>query len=279
MRRNSLSQRGQVVLVILLVVSVILVVGLSAVSRSVTDIKLSQQTQESARALLVAQAGLEKAIKANASISSETDSELNVQNEVVKRDLGGSSETEFIFPEKLKAGEYVSFWFLPHKADGSLDTSGVSNPKKFKIVWGSDKNTALEATIIYQSSGKFYTQRYVYGPDSINGEETYFQNPSTGVTIDGITFQSSSGEIFFDGVNKKHYLMQLRLLFNSSPEPIGIISNDGSSVYQQGSCFTSTATVLESGITRKFEQCQLWSAVPSIFNYLLFSGQSIGGGV
>ncbi|MGI5826136.1 MAG: hypothetical protein ACOX50_01855 [Patescibacteria group bacterium] len=275
MKKSLPSQAGQVVLVILLVVSVILVVGLSAVSLSVTDIKLSQQSQESARALYIAQAGLEKAIRANADVSGE-DSSLSVEYSVVKEDLGNSDV--FVFPDAFEAGDGISFWFLPHNPDGSLDTT-YNPPNRFSIAWGeSDTNTALEATVIYQFAGSFYTQRYVYGPDNFNGEPTGF-TPSAGpLAFGGKNFLSSSGEISFPA-GAVPYLMQLRLLFNSSPQFIGVRSGDSADFPQQGSCFTATATVPESGITRKLEQCQLWPTVPTIFNYLLFSEGSIGGGI
>jgi hypothetical protein len=276
MRKSQLSQRGQVVLVILLVISVVLVVGLSAVSRSVTDIKLSQQSQESARALLMAQAGLEKAIRANANINLTTDESLNVEYSVSKIDLGNSAE--YIFPEKIDAGESVSFWFLPHQSDGSLDTE-YSPPSRIKIGWGeSESNIVLEANIIYKSATGFSSKRYVYGPDLLEGKATGFDSSAGVITIGGKVFRSSTNEIpLTDGVP---YLMQLKLLLNTSPQPIGVLSTDSSKVFpEQGSCFVSTAQVSESGITRKLEQCQLWPTVPTIFNYLLFSEGSIGGGI
>ena len=276
MRKNLPSQSGQVVLIILLVISVILVVGLSVVSRSVTDIKISQQSQESARALWVAQAGLEKAIRTNAAIDRTEEGNLNVTYSVGKDDIGEGDE--FVFPAKIEAGEYVSFWFLPRDEAGNLITSFYTGPRNFTIGWGESEKCALEATIIYSSSNKFYSKRYIYGPSSFNGKATNFAAPPSGTILIGDkTLQSKTDLISLPSGTP--YVMQLRLLFNTSPQSIGIVSNDPGKIFpKQGSCYTSTAIVMESGVTRKLEQCELWPTVPSIFNYLLFSGGSITGG-
>jgi len=53
------GQRGQVGLVVLLVTVVLLTVGVSVASRSVTELQLSRQEQESTRALNLAESGIE----------------------------------------------------------------------------------------------------------------------------------------------------------------------------------------------------------------------------
>ncbi|MGB9585898.1 MAG: hypothetical protein ACPL7A_00585, partial [Anaerolineales bacterium] len=63
MKKNS----GQALLIILLVMAVGLTIGLAVISRSVTDIRISRQEEESARMFSVAEAGIEEALKAGAS--------------------------------------------------------------------------------------------------------------------------------------------------------------------------------------------------------------------
>ena len=52
------SELGQALIIILLVMAVGLTMGLAVVSRSVTDIRISQQEEESARAFSAAEAGI-----------------------------------------------------------------------------------------------------------------------------------------------------------------------------------------------------------------------------
>src|SRR3989338_10527364 len=55
--------KGQAVLLILLVVAVALGLGLSIISQSTTDVRISQQEQDAARAFNAAEAGIETALQ------------------------------------------------------------------------------------------------------------------------------------------------------------------------------------------------------------------------
>lgn len=66
------------------------------------------------------------------------------------------------------------------------------------------------------------------------------------------------------------YALRLKLLYNDDPQPIKTSSPDD--FPSQGKCYVSTATVEESGVTRKIQQCQTYKTPPAIFDYVLFSG-------
>jgi len=262
------NEQGQILLILLLVISVILVIGLSVVSRSVTDIKISQQSQESARALLVAQTGLEKAIKASSNIGS-IDNKVYVSGigySVAKNTLGKNQE--YVFPNSISANEPVTLWLVNHNTDGSLEIPINPLVTSLKFGW-NDSQTALEATLIYKSGGNFLNERFVFDR---NSSRTNFSGTiEDNCTISGITFANCSGNLSpLPGIP---YLVQLRLLFNDQKQKIGVKSDQV--LPEQGSCYVSTATVQESGVTRSLQQCQLWPTVPSIFNYQLFSGSNL----
>src|SRR3989344_2066165 len=56
-------QKGQVLLIVVLVMIVALTVGLSLISRSVTNLRTSTEEAESQKALAAAEAGVEQALK------------------------------------------------------------------------------------------------------------------------------------------------------------------------------------------------------------------------
>lgn len=272
------SESGQAVLIILLIMTVILTIGLSVVSRSVTDVKISQQTQESARAFWVAQAGLEKAIKANAGITTETLNNINYS--VSKIGLGAGKE--FVFPEKAKASESVTLWLVGHNESTGEINDTVSFKDKITLYWGnegesSDLETtpALEATLIYNKGG-FKTMRYVFDPYSDRSVPTYFSTVNGPFTISGQNFSFSSDEIDLKDFGTPYFLL-FKLLFNTSPQVLGakVSSSSSSNLPSQGNCFESQATISESGIVRKLKQCQFWLVSPNIFDYVLFSGGGI----
>ncbi len=266
------KQFGQAILILLLVMAVILTVGLSVVSRSVTDIKISQQSQESARSFWVAQAGLEEAIRANAAPTGTLN---DVTYSVDKADLGGG--TEFIFPKRVEENDPVTLWLVDHDANGNLVTADPTNFYKGKLTfyWGegdaSNDSPALEASLIYADGDDFLIKRYVFDPFSGRQPPTGFSPAESEGTVLGKTFAFSSGEINLNLFNQP-YFFRLKLLFNGG---IVGVSSKNSALKSQGNCWTSTAVIEESQVTSKLNECRLWSVTPQIFDYALFSEGSI----
>jgi len=61
-RMKFKNQKGQAVLIVLLSLSVVLIVVMFVVSRSITDISLSTKEENSLRAFSAAEAGIERAL-------------------------------------------------------------------------------------------------------------------------------------------------------------------------------------------------------------------------
>ncbi|MBI2007488.1 MAG: hypothetical protein HYS83_02210 [Candidatus Blackburnbacteria bacterium] len=127
-------QRGQALLIILLVMAVVLTIALSVASRSITDITVSQKEEESARAFSAAEAGVEQAIIGNTTAGSlDSGAEYAIET-------GRIEGNEFIFPSLLSAGEVAPVWFVAHDADGN-QTCGSSYPcftgSSLTVCWGA----------------------------------------------------------------------------------------------------------------------------------------------
>jgi len=90
-RNNS----GQALLIILLIMAVALTIGLSVVSRSVTDIRISQEQEESARVFSAAEAGLESLLATGEAPGSVGDFKIDTGTKPI-----GDSET-FVFPKEI----------------------------------------------------------------------------------------------------------------------------------------------------------------------------------
>jgi len=272
MKRNS----GQALLIILLVMAVGLTIGLAIVSRSVTDITISRQEEESARVFSVAEAGIEEALKAGASFPAEG---IEVPLEGVtatvrKSDLGG--QLEFAFPGEYVAGNIETLWLVAHEEDGDLNLgnppSRYSN-NSIEVYWGKESGTivpSLEATLIYNQSGTKII-RWALDPDSSRGATNKFDLADLGsFRIGEKTFRykktlnlpcGESGVIC--------YALRLRLLYNDQPQILGV--KGVNNIPKQGVCYESTATLGGGGITRKVRQCQFYKAPVGIFDYVLYS--------
>lgn len=260
------KESGQALVIILLVMAVGLTIALSIVSRSVTDIRISKEQEESARAFSVAEAGIEESLRAGFAMDVTLE---GITAQVTETGQGGG--TEFVFEEVVDEGDTQTVWLVNH-VNGDLGTNFYSGT--ITVYWGNegqagdqDSTPALEASIIYDSGG-YKVTRYAFDPNSSRTATNKFDNAQIGsFPVDSHSFPFKAEVVPLPTGNL--YALRLRLLYNSSPQALAI---SGSAAFPtQGKCFESTATVLESGITRKVRQCQSYPVPPAIFDYVLFS--------
>ncbi|MCJ7804882.1 hypothetical protein MUP35_04095 [Patescibacteria group bacterium] len=269
------SNSGQSLLVILLVMAVILTIGLAVVSYSITDIKISQQEEESARAFSAAEAGIEESLRAGAATSATVG---EITANVTEAIQGGGEDFNF-GESKFPRGELANVWLIDHTEEGALNPA-VYFPYngQIKICWGEEttlgsSTPALELALVYQQGGEYKVVRQGYDP--VNGRTVGFDeslDKDGGNCASGLAFSkdiSLDGGVFNLTVSGKPYLLRLKLLYNSELQPIAVQAN--SNLPEQGKCYESAATVQVSGITRKIRQCQFFQAPPEIFDYVLFS--------
>lgn len=268
MKRRS----GQAIIIILLVLAVGLTIGLSIISRSITDIRISQQEEESARAFSVAEAGIEEALKAWSLPGGTLEVPVGEITAFVEEKPQGGGQTFDFGGGKFEEGDIQTVWLVGH-TDGELNPSdSFPSNGTIAVCWGEGARPAIEVTIIYQSGGSFRVAKGAYDPDAaIRGNE--FDAPEIVVNAGRCGDLDFEKDISLADLNippaATLYAMRLKLLYNDSPQPLRVW---GSLPFpSQGKCFVSTATVEESGITRKVQQCQFHKAPPGIFDYVLFS--------
>ena len=260
---------------VLLVMSVILTLGLSAVSRSITDIRVSEQSQDSARAYWAAQAGLEKAILGQGEQSGEIS---DVTYRVTKTGLGGAAN--FVLPEKVSSGESFTYWLVEHDSSGQINAETYFSDDSLIVYFGnegegasSDTTPALIANLVYlDSGGSYQSKKYAFDPFLGRSPGTNFSPADSGSSFGGTEFAFKAT---ISGINSlplmsKPYYLNLMFIFNNASQPVGV--STGGIGISQGSCFESEAVVSSSNIVRKLSQCQTWSKNSEIFDYLLFSG-------
>lgn len=275
------NQQGQALLIILLVMAVGLTIGLAVVSRSVTDIRISSQEEESARAFSAAEAGIEEALLENLAVGVGTSGTVGeISYSVSSIEQGGSQEYD-LGGGKFLSGDTQTVWLIGHTADGDFDPS-VTFPTDgvVDICWGepgtpADQETtpALEVSLVYLVGSEFRTARRGYDPNVGRTGSNKFDLAGTSGCLDlafnqTINLASDFGDL--TGATLYLYALRLKLLYNENSQPIKVSSSDN--FPSQGKCYVSTAKVEESGVTRKVQQCQTHKAPPAIFDYVLFSG-------
>jgi len=264
---------GQTLLIILLIAAVILTVGLAIASYSITDIKISQQEEESARAFSAAEAGIEESLK----IGSATNVTVgNITAQVSEVIQGGGKDFDF-GGLKFASGELTNVWLVEHNDQGGFDASFPTNGK-ITVCWGeanqvSDANPpALEASLVYKDGANYKVIRAGFDPKA--GRTIGFGNvdSSSGTNCGSLAFAKNinlASGTFTLPQNAIPYLLRLKLLYNSESQPLAVTADNN--LPQQGKCYDSSAAIVESNITRKIRQCQFYEAPPAIFDYVLFS--------
>ena len=173
---KSRRQSGQALLLILLVMSLVLTLVMSSVSRGVTDVEVSTSEEESIRAFDAAQAGIERSVVAltTPAVSVALDSgatfvaDKDIVNSVQYFD-SGDEVNYFKYPLELLSGESATLFFVSHKEDANGDyvmtcddidplIEECISPARIRFNWGrpgtlSDGNTtpALYMEFYYNS--------------------------------------------------------------------------------------------------------------------------------
>ncbi len=270
-------QRGQAVLIVVLVMAIALTIGLAIVSRSITDVTVSRQEEESARAFSAAEAGIERIIAQNLfeGSGSMTLNGQQIEYNVSSTQVGGNGVTEILFPQQLESGEIQSIWLVGHDSDGQLDPSTYYQGTEISFYWGnegtSDEDSpALEATLVYKDGDDYKISREAFDPYGARGNN-FTGTVIAGTEIDGKTLEFGGTMTLPAGIP---YLLRLKLLYNEGETHLIGVTAD-SQLPPQGTCYRSSAVIEGSDIARSIEQCRFYDVPPAIFDYSLYSGGAI----
>lgn len=284
---------GQALLIILLVMAVVLTGALSIVSRSITDITVSQKEEESARAFSAAEAGIEQAL-----VGGSQTGTLSAGGQYSVASTSVAAGNEFVLPQSLSSGEVAPVWFVAHDDDGNIlcsDSKPCFTGDKIKICWGAsgtsrgtDTTPAIEASVFYtQGSGgstSAKVARGAYDPNQARTGTNKFSADDAGScsigstsfafnkTVDllslGVTVRANGSQ------EKGPQFARLRILYNTDrAHPVGVTSAGTGLLPNQGKKIESTGTV--GDVTRKIQFFQLFSDTPPVLDSGVFS--AVGG--
>ncbi|OGY29579.1 MAG: hypothetical protein A3F35_02775 [Candidatus Woykebacteria bacterium RIFCSPHIGHO2_12_FULL_45_10] len=170
--KNKRSQKGQILIIFLLVLVVGVAIVLSVASRSLTDIRTTTTSDESNRAYFAAEAGVESALK---KISGTTGGEKNFSLDftgvnqttvnVAARPLKSAQDTLYASPSEVAKDDVFQLSLLDDfnnlKAPGAAapnDYYNDGNPDTLTVFWGASGvvGTALEISLVYRDSAGTY---------------------------------------------------------------------------------------------------------------------------
>lgn len=265
-------QKGQILLIVVLVMVVALTVGLSLASRSITNLKNSSEEANSQKAFTAAEAGIERALKSGFTtatpIQNDTSSSIN---EVTIKNIN-SSQILLNNGNAVPQDDGVDIWL----SDYSTDTTNLyKNPwtgKTITVYWGSKTACSDAALELILFTGTRLSPKIArYAIDTCNSRATTqnhftFVNPVSGNLL-GKQFN------FVSSISLSGTPLLLRVIPLYAGTPIGIAGYDNVGALQsfpsQGKLYSATGS---SGDTqRKISFFQGYEAVPSEYFYSLFS--------
>lgn len=291
LKRGFTFQKGQALLVALLIMTVGLTVALAVIARSVTSIKISTQEESSQKAFEAAEAGLETFLLNPSQVTPYSLSLPGGANfTVISTSQGGNF---FPFPDIVNQDETQTLWLVAHNSDTTLcapsgctsPPSGVTGDGRYispslDICWtGVGGTPAMEIIIIYQNLGgsqSYGLARGAYDPDpgSRPGPPNNFDMPETAGGYCGGGFQyrqTIEFSSFFATANRRVVALRLRPIYNDSQ----IAAQGSTNLPPQGDAVESTGTAGSPTNVRKLTVTRAYPSWPPIFDYVLFSGQNL----
>ncbi len=204
-----MSSSGQAALIALLVLTIATTVGLALISRSTTDVSITRNLEESARAFSAAEAGVETALRTGVTTAASVDGTTGSSYNVTVASVSASAAAPLVWPGKTPAETVETVWLTNHNGDGAIDDRAPSyRANTLSLCWSAETPTpAMAVTILYKraSDNTYQVAKAAFDPDGERAATNNFAAPtaSTGGCGSGtnttykatITFSSFSPAI------------------------------------------------------------------------------------
>ena len=162
---SNISQKGQIVVILLMLMLVALSIGLAVTQKSITDVTTSTQGEQSSRAFSAAEAGIEKALTGTVtpgtSIPLSNDSVAKVDGSDLLPKSGSGAGIEY---PPIGRETSAQFWMTNPK-----NPADYYDKPSFDLYFGNEKTTdkpAVELKLIVQNTGTGIFDTKVYYFDS-----------------------------------------------------------------------------------------------------------------
>lgn len=283
MEKKIYFQKGQAALIALLVLIIATTVGLSLIARSTTDLSITRNVEESSRAFSAAEAGVERALRSGADVSSPSDNTLHTSYNAKVKTIAAVANAPYTLPNKTLPGNTETIWLTTHTGNAIDVASPVYKNPSVDVCWsGGSPSPALVATILYKSGSDYRVAKAAYDPEAIGNPGTGRANdPATGnrfsapVAISdgscgGASYKATITFASFDPVinpaSDVLIALRLRPVYNSTQltvVPTADLPNQGKQIESIGTT--------DSGVNRKIAVYQQYKSPATIFDAAIYS--------
>lgn len=302
------NQNGQVVIILLLTALVALTVGLAITQRSITDVSISTQTEQSSRAFSAAEAGIEKALQLESAGSP-------IGDILQTGDLGNESSAQvrpiYDLPRPGQALEYppigketvAQFWLTDPKGALPPTLSLIYQGSEVDIYFGDpastgDDSPALEVNLITWDGTKYNTTRQYFdsnlGRVTANGFDSadcpatpYLINTSSSPSADTTRYSDRkfkcqiTPSLDVKPSGQLPVIIRARILYSDTSQQMAVApkglncggSGNPCSLPAQATIYTSVGTAGKS--QRVVQVFRMDNVVPPFFDFALFAAGQI----
>ncbi len=269
-------QRGQILLITLLVLAFAVTVAISLIARSTTDVAISNQTEDSAKAFSAAEAGIEQGMS-TATSSAATLSSGDAQYSVTVSQVGGAAGV-LTYPRTTTKENTETVWLVGHAADGSLDETRVFTAPYIDVCWTKPGTTipAIAVSILYKQGSAYEVAKAAYDPDgATRSTADHFSAPTSQTAGSECGTADYRARLTFadfgiDPASDTLLMLRLRPVYGDTTVSV----NTTAVLPLQGKQVTSVGTS-EGGATRKIVVFQQYRSAESFFDAALYSQASL----
>ncbi len=243
-------------------------VGLAVATRSITNLRTTQEEAASQRAFSAAEAGVEQALKSASTGVILSEKPFGDNSKIQQVAITEISGTQFAVNggNVIAQNDGIDIWLVSHNADGSANYSSPLNVNTV-IYWSlsDDCNAAaLEIIVISGPQDSPKSTRYAYDGCSSRSSNNFTAAITSGgpYTVGGKTFKYKTDNIIITSG------LVVRVIPVYSNTSIGVTSSVG--LPSQGKSISSTGTSGET--VRKITFLQGYPKLPAeFFQYVLLS--------
>lgn len=274
------AQKGQIVLITLLVLAIATTIALSLISRTTNDASITRDVEESSRAFSAAEAGIEEALQSATGTNGAVTLAAGVTYSVTVNTLSGAAGL-YELPKKTLQGNTETIWLVDHdQSTGAIIESPTYTSPSISVCWSRQSATqipALVATLLYKKAGVYKTVKAVFDPDSVSrSPSNNFTGTYTTGGCGGSTGTNYKATLTFASLNLTEPIvpatdtliaLRLRPVYYDSKL---YIDSGASALPAQGYIIESTGTTI-GGTNRKIIVYQQYRSPSTIFDAALYS--------
>lgn len=295
METKKAKNKGQIVVLVLLLSLMGLTIGLSQVSRSLSDLKQVTYVDAGTKAFAAAEAALQYGLNQLTTVGTANCTEIPIKD-VLFSTANFNNVTYKVCPNPAT---YAYFPAVPSDEVREIDLTNIdSSVRNVNIAWFNaanaavNANTGLEVVVV---DNNFTITRYVYNAYNITPTPPTGFNTSYSVgsclncfpseVMTNISNGSSTGSDVLGSIqvgnpaNPPYILLRIKPLANSlgTTDIVVVGYNNGGAIKSLGpTTYTVTATATTTNnTTKKLQVIKISPALPGVFDFAIFSRGSV----